>query len=72
MRNCRCSRKRKGNIRNWKTDAVPQLQLGGVCAMIRDNTRTKATYKDFRTLWKDADPHIPILKQARAECAKLQ
>jgi hypothetical protein len=40
--------------------------------MIRDNTRTKATYKDFRTLWKDADPEIPILKQAKAECAKLQ
>jgi hypothetical protein len=31
-----------------------------------------AAYNDFFTLWKDADPDIPILKQAKAECAKLQ
>jgi hypothetical protein len=31
-----------------------------------------AAYKDFLTLWKDADPDIPILTQARAEYAKLQ
>ncbi|HEY4765063.1 MAG TPA: protein kinase [Candidatus Sulfotelmatobacter sp.] len=31
-----------------------------------------AAYKDFLTLWKDADPDIPILKEAKAECAKLQ
>ncbi len=31
-----------------------------------------AAYKDFLTLWKDADPDIPILKQAKAEYAKLQ
>ncbi len=32
----------------------------------------KAAYQDFLTLWKDADPDIPILKQAKAEYAKLQ
>jgi Tfp pilus assembly protein PilF len=32
----------------------------------------KAAYRDFLTLWKDADPDVPILKQARAEFAKLQ
>lgn len=31
-----------------------------------------AAYKDFLTLWKDADPDIPILKQAKVEYAKLQ
>jgi hypothetical protein len=31
-----------------------------------------AAYKDFLTHWKDADPDIPILKQAKAEYAKLQ
>jgi len=31
-----------------------------------------AAYQDFLTLWKDADPDIPILKQAKAEYAKLQ
>jgi len=34
--------------------------------------RALAAYKDFLTLWKDADPDIPILKQAQREYAKLQ
>jgi hypothetical protein len=34
--------------------------------------RALASYKDFLTLWKDADPDIPILKEAKAEYAKLQ
>ncbi|MGB8591753.1 MAG: hypothetical protein WCD40_10260, partial [Candidatus Acidiferrales bacterium] len=34
--------------------------------------RALAAYKDFLTLWKDADPDIPILKEAKAEYAKLQ
>ena len=39
-----------------------------------DAARAKAreAYQDFLTLWKDADPDIPILKQAKAEYAKLQ
>jgi len=31
-----------------------------------------AAYRDFLTLWKDADPDIPLLKQAQGEYAKLQ
>jgi hypothetical protein len=40
----------------------------------RDAARVRAlaAYKDFLTLWKDADPDIPILKEAKAEYAKLQ
>jgi eukaryotic-like serine/threonine-protein kinase len=34
--------------------------------------RALAAYKDFLTLWKDADPDIPIFKQAKAEYGKLQ
>jgi tetratricopeptide (TPR) repeat protein len=34
--------------------------------------RALAAYKDFLSLWKDADPDIPILKQAKAEYARLQ
>jgi eukaryotic-like serine/threonine-protein kinase len=34
--------------------------------------RALAAYKEFLTLWKDADPDIPILKQAKAEYAKLR
>ena len=37
-----------------------------------DTAKAKAAYQDFLTLWKDADPDIPILKQARSEYSKLQ
>jgi hypothetical protein len=37
-----------------------------------DIPKAKAAYQDFLTLWKDADPDIPILKQAKLEYAKLQ
>jgi len=37
-----------------------------------DTAKAKAAYQDFLTLWKDADPDIPILKQAIAEYANLQ
>jgi hypothetical protein len=34
--------------------------------------KARTAYQDFFTLWKDADPDIPILKEANEECAKLQ
>jgi hypothetical protein len=34
--------------------------------------RALAAYKDFLTLWKDADPDIPVLKEAKAEYARLK
>jgi eukaryotic-like serine/threonine-protein kinase len=37
-----------------------------------DTAKARIAYKDFLTLWKDADPDIPILKEAKAEYAKLQ
>jgi hypothetical protein len=37
-----------------------------------DATKAKISYQNFLTLWKEADPDIPILKQAKAEYAKLQ
>jgi hypothetical protein len=46
--------------------------LGRAHALTGDTTKAKAAYQDFLTLWKDADPGIPLLKQARAEYAKLQ
>jgi len=45
--------------------------LGRAYAMSGDTAKAKAAYEDFLTLWKDADPDIPILKQAKAEYAKL-
>jgi eukaryotic-like serine/threonine-protein kinase len=36
-----------------------------------DTAKAKAAYQDFLTLWKDADPDIPILKEAKIEYSKL-
>jgi tetratricopeptide (TPR) repeat protein len=51
--------------------ALARLQLGRALAMSGDKTKAKSAYQDFLSLWKDADPDIPILKQAKAEYAKL-
>jgi len=51
---------------------LAHLQQGRAYAMQGDLAKTKSAYKDFLTLWKDADPDIPILKQAKAEYATLQ
>jgi eukaryotic-like serine/threonine-protein kinase len=51
--------------------ALARLQLGRALAMSGDKTKAKSAYQDFLNLWKDADPDIPILKQAKAEYAKL-
>ena len=52
--------------------ALAHLQLGRAFALSGDTTKAKTAYQDFLTLWKDADPDIPILRQAKAEYAKLQ
>jgi eukaryotic-like serine/threonine-protein kinase len=41
-------------------------------AAAREATKARTAYQDFLALWKDADPDIPILKQAKTEYAKLQ
>jgi lipopolysaccharide biosynthesis regulator YciM len=51
--------------------ALARLQLGRAFALSGDKTKAKMVYQDFLTLWKDADADIPILKQAKAEYAKL-
>ncbi|MGA2647770.1 MAG: hypothetical protein ABSF15_23970 [Candidatus Sulfotelmatobacter sp.] len=48
------------------------MKRQGAPASERPRTRALAAYKDFLSLWKDADPDIPILKEAKAEYAKLQ
>jgi Flp pilus assembly protein TadD len=57
---------------NDPTSALTHLQLGRAYAMAGDAAKAKSAYQDFLTLWKDADPDIPILKEAKAEYAKLQ
>jgi hypothetical protein len=51
---------------------VARLQLGRAFALSGDKTRAKRAYEDFLSLWKEADPGIPILEQAKAEYDKLR
>jgi len=61
-----------GVVVNDPIGALAHLQLGRAYVLQGDALKAKAAYKDFLTLWKDADPDIPILKQAKAEYAKFQ
>jgi serine/threonine protein kinase/tetratricopeptide (TPR) repeat protein len=61
-----------GVVFNSITDALAHLQLGRAYALAGDEAKARAAYQDFFALWKDADPDIPILKEAKAEYAKLQ
>jgi eukaryotic-like serine/threonine-protein kinase len=51
--------------------AVARLQLGRAFSLAGDMARARAAYQGFLTLWRDADPDVPLVKQARAEYAKL-
>jgi hypothetical protein len=66
-----------GLVANFPWGALARLGLARAYALeaqtnpgARDKART--AYKDFLTLWKDADPDVPIYKQAKAEYAKLR
>jgi tetratricopeptide (TPR) repeat protein len=52
--------------------SLAKLGLGRAYVMTGDTSKARAAYQDFFALWKDADPDIPILNEAKAEYAKLQ
>ena len=62
----------RGLVQNCPTGALAHLGLARAYALQKDTVKAKAAYQDFLTLWKDADPDIPIYKQAKVEYAKLQ
>jgi hypothetical protein len=61
-----------GIVQNFVLGALAHLQLGRARALSGDKEGARKNYQDFFALWKDADPDIPILKEAKAEYAKLQ
>jgi len=61
-----------GLVRNCLPGALAHLQIGRAYVMQGDTAKAKAEYLHFLTLWKDADPGIPILTVAKAEYAKLK
>jgi eukaryotic-like serine/threonine-protein kinase len=62
----------RGIVVNFPLGALVHLQLGRALALAGNDNQAKAAYQDFLTLWKDADPDIPILIEAKAEYAKLK
>ncbi len=61
----------RGIAWNCATGALAHLELGRAYALAGDKSKAKSAYQDFLSLWKDADPGIPILDEAKAEFAKL-
>jgi serine/threonine protein kinase/tetratricopeptide (TPR) repeat protein len=62
----------RGVIINEPIGALAHLEIGRAYALQGDTAKAKAAYQDFLTLWKDADPDIPVLIAAKAEYAKLK
>jgi hypothetical protein len=62
----------RGLVVNFPLGALAHLGIARAYAMSGDGVKARASYQNFFTLWKDADPNIPILKEAKAEYAKLQ
>jgi serine/threonine protein kinase len=56
---------------NQPIASLAHLQLGRAHVLTGDAAQARVAYQDFFMLWKDADPDIPILKEAKAEYAKL-
>ena len=52
--------------------SIAKLGLARARQLSHDNVRAKVAYQDFFALWKDADPDIPVLQQAKAEYATLK
>jgi serine/threonine protein kinase/tetratricopeptide (TPR) repeat protein len=63
---------RPGLVLNYPLAALSHLQLARAYKSSGDLKESRQAYGDFFTLWKDAESDIPILKEAKAEYAKLQ
>ena len=61
----------RGVVQNQPVAPLAHLGLARAYALEGDTTKTRAAYEDFFDLWKDADPDIPILHQAKAEQSRL-
>ena len=62
----------RGITLNFPLGALAHLEIARAYALSGDKAKAQAACQDFLALWKDADPDIPILKEAKAEYAKLQ
>ncbi len=63
---------RGGLLVNHPWQALARLYLGRAWALAGDKEKSRRSYRDFLTLWNNADPEIPIFQAAKAEYEKLQ
>jgi hypothetical protein len=61
-----------GVVQNILIGSLTRLQLARAYSLAGDTAKAKAAYQDFFKLWKDADSDVPILREAKAEYARLQ
>jgi lipopolysaccharide biosynthesis regulator YciM len=61
-----------GIVMSSPIGALAHMQLGRAYALAGDKDRARTAYQNFLTLWKDADPDIPILKEVQREYGRLQ
>jgi tetratricopeptide (TPR) repeat protein len=54
------------------TGALARLQFGRAQRLMGDNASARKSYEEFLSIWKDADPDVPIYRQAKAEHAQLK
>ncbi len=59
-------------VNSYPLGVLARLGLARAYTLQKDTIRARGAYQDFFTLWKDADPDIPILREAKAEYARLQ
>ena len=62
----------RGVVGNDAISSLAHLGLAHAYALSGETAKSRTAYQDFFALWKEADPDIPILKEAKAEYAKLQ
>ena len=62
----------RGLVANDPIGPLARLNLARAYAGQHDGAKAKENYEDFLALWKDADPDVPVLKQARNEYQKLK
>lgn len=64
--------KHPGIVEQEPAGLLSRLGLARALVLQGDTTKARTAYQDFLTLWRDADPDIPILQQAKAEYGKLR